>query len=178
MQRARLVLRKPREEVVQMARQVAGMHWSEEGADQAVPCNVLAMYLSIVGRKLIANDPRVMLSTDEKEFKAPVSIMETWANKQIRRIRFADVEARVVENAMYSIGIAKVALATPAESGRAVCRRSPPRRLRVRCACPGFLAGVFYGASLPRPPSCGARVQNLLQGAEDGRSLGRPNLQP
>ncbi len=115
-QRSRLVLRRPREERREMVRQYVGFHWSEEGTNEKVPVNLLALYCGIVGRTLIAKDPRVLLSTFQKENKAAVQAMEAWVNREIQEMHLATTLQRIVFDALFSIGICKVALATPADS--------------------------------------------------------------
>jgi len=115
-QRARLVLRRPRQERFDAVRQYVGRHYSEEGAIQAVPCNIIGQYVSVVGRKLIAQNPRVLLSTWDRGSRPIVNAMGLWINREIPRIRLANILKRVVTDALFSIGIAKVGLATPAES--------------------------------------------------------------
>ena len=115
-QRARLVLRRPRQERFDAVRQYVGRHYSEEGAIQAVPCNIIGQYVSVVGRKLIAQNPRVLLSTWDRGSRPVVNAMGLWVNREIPRIRLANTLKRVVTDALFSIGIAKVGLANPAES--------------------------------------------------------------
>lgn len=112
-QRARLVLRKPREVRMDMAKQYVGAHYSEEGARATVPVNMIAMFTSIVGRKLIANNPRANLTTDDKEAKPVVEAMMSWVNKQIVRINLMETLQRAVFDSLFSMGIVKVALADP-----------------------------------------------------------------
>ncbi len=116
MQRARLALRRPREERVNAVRQFVGHHWSEEGSQQLVPCNLISLYVDVVGRKLVANNPRVMLSTDNRRLKPIVNAMESWANKEVVKTQLDVTLRRVVLDALFSIGICKVALATPADA--------------------------------------------------------------
>ncbi len=116
MQRARLSLRFPREQVVQMVRQLTGAHWSEEANTKPVPINLIAMYVDIVGRKLIAGNPRVMLATDDDETRPVVHAMEGWANKQIVKIGLAETLERCALNALFSVGICKVGIASPADA--------------------------------------------------------------
>lgn len=118
MQRARLVLRRYRQERREAVRQYVGMHWSEEGTREKVPVNLIGLYISIVSRSLIAKSPRVMLSTFQREQKPTVSAMQDWANKEIDDMRLANTLKRVVLDALFSVGILKVALASPAETAR------------------------------------------------------------
>jgi hypothetical protein len=111
----RLVLRKPRQERYDMVREYVGRHYSEEGSARDVPCNLLAAYIGIVGRKLIANNPRFSLSTWNQSQKPAIHAMEDWINTAVVKIKLAATIKRIVIDSLFSIGIAKVALATPAD---------------------------------------------------------------
>ena len=115
-QRSRLMLRRYREERRELVRQYVGRHWSEEGTAERVPVNLLSLYVSVVGRALIARNPRVMLSTFTKQLKPTVSAMQSWCNQEIERMQLQKTLQRVVTDALFSVGIAKVALASPADS--------------------------------------------------------------
>lgn len=101
---------------VKMVKQTLGGWWSPDAAEKPTPINLMAMYQQIVGGKLIPKNPRVMLSTFEKEHKPAVSIMEQWANDEIENINLANSLRRIVTDALYCIGIAKVGIATPADA--------------------------------------------------------------
>ena len=116
MAKSRLQLRRYREERAEMVRQYIGAHWSEDAADRKVPINILSLYVNIVGRNLIAKNPRVILSTFDRSEKPIASIMQAWANRQIEQIYLAETLQRVVLDALFSVGICKVALATPADA--------------------------------------------------------------
>lgn len=116
MQRARLSLRRYREERREAVRQYVGRHWSDEGAREKVPVNLISLYTNIVGRNLIAKNPRVMLSTSQKNNKAAVSAMQSWCNQEMEQMGIVTVLQRIVLDALFSVGIAKVALATAADA--------------------------------------------------------------
>jgi hypothetical protein len=116
MQHARLVLRRCREERRFAVEQYVGAHWSEEGARKKVPVNLLSLYVSVVGRNLIAKNPRVMLSTFDRSNKPAVNAMQDWANKEIERMHLADTLQRIVLDALFSVGIGKVAISTPSDA--------------------------------------------------------------
>jgi len=99
-----------------MVRQYVGMHWSEEGTSEKVPVNLISLYVTVVSRNLIAKNPRVMLSTFDRQNKPAVSAMQSWANEEIGRMRLQNTLKRVVLDGLFSLGICKVALATPADS--------------------------------------------------------------
>lgn len=114
--RSRFVLRYPRESVRQAVQQFVGQHYSEDGTTEEVPVNLLALYVSIVSRSLIAKNPRMMLSTFQKQNKPTVSAMQTWINSEIERMHLAKSLQRWVTDALFSIGIMKVALSTPSDA--------------------------------------------------------------
>lgn len=112
--RARLSLMRRRQERVDAVRQYVGNHWSEEGTPEKVVLNMLSLYVSVVGRNLIAKNPRYLLSTFNQRIKPAVSAMQSWSNKEVERIRLHNTLKRVAVDALFSIGITKVALADPA----------------------------------------------------------------
>lgn len=107
-------MRWKREQMRLMARQVAGCRWSEESSREIIHVNFLSLYQRTVLRNLVTQEPRVMLSTDIRKMKPAVSAMETWFNKDIRRMRLADSLQIVTQSALYGIGIMKVGIADPA----------------------------------------------------------------
>jgi len=120
MQRSRKELEYPCSMRAQLVRLFAGPRWSEEvSQDKREFVNLIALYVSIVGRSLIAKNPRVMLSTFDRALKPMVSAMQTWANQQIKRMKLANTLQRVVTDALFSVGICKVSLTTPAEAATA-----------------------------------------------------------
>lgn len=114
MRRARLAMRRPRQTIVDMAREVAGAYWSEEGAPRDVIVNLLSLYQTTFGRTLIPKNPRVMLSTFRRSLKPTIAAMETWANQHIQKIKLSNEIRKVVVNGLYSMGISQVSLADPA----------------------------------------------------------------
>ena len=116
MRHARLALRRYREERREAVRQLVGAHWSEESNPKKVIVNLLAMYVNIVGRSLISNNPRVSFSTFDRSLKPTVATMESWANHEIERQHIGNSLKRIVLDALFSVGIAKVCLGTPADA--------------------------------------------------------------
>lgn len=116
MARARLALRYFRTERRDAVKEYVGRHWSEEGTRKEVPVNLISLFVNIVGRNLVPKAPRVMLSTFDRSMKPIVGAMESWANREIKRSRFKTTLERVVTDALFSVGICKVALATPADA--------------------------------------------------------------
>lgn len=114
--RAREVLRPYREKRREAIRAYAGYNWSEDGAKDRQPVNLLSLYTSIVGRKLVAKHPRVMLSTFSRELKPTVAAMQDWMNKKLVKIGYQYTLQRIALDAMFSIGIGKVCILSPGQA--------------------------------------------------------------
>ncbi len=105
-----------------MVRAFAGGRWagaSVAGTSRRTLVNLLSQYVSIVSRSIIAKAPRVMLSVFDRQAEAVVNAMEDWINN----VEFAEMELvntlrRIETAALFSFGVAKVALATPTDSAR------------------------------------------------------------
>ena len=115
LQASRLALRFPREARRRAVSHFAGSNWSEQNRERN-PVNMLSLYTSIVGRNLIAKNPRVLLSTFNRSARPAVKAMERWLNKAIVDMNFAGTMRRVVTDALFSMGIAKCSLMAPAEA--------------------------------------------------------------
>ena len=116
---SRKVLERFRKERLEAVREYVGAHWSDDGAYKRVPVNLLAQYVEIVGKKLVSKSPRFMLSTPSREHKPAVSAMESWANRAAEEMGLAETMQRTVLDALFSIGIVKVGLASPADASAA-----------------------------------------------------------
>ncbi len=144
--RARLSLKRFREERREAVRQFVGQHWSEEGTTERVPVNLLSLYVRIMSTKLVANNPKVMLSTFDRALKPTVSAMEDWANQQIERMHLVNTLQRVVTDALFSIGILKVALAAPAEAAAVAWRLGAGQPFAERVDLDDFVYDVHARA--------------------------------
>lgn len=114
---ARLSLEYQRANRVRMVRAVAGPEWSAEvSADLAEPVNLIDLYIKVVSPSLISQSPRVLLSTFNSGGKASVGAMQRWLNQEIERSGFCETMQRAVTDALFSVGIVKVALGTPADA--------------------------------------------------------------
>lgn len=100
----------------QAVRQFVGFNWSENGSEKKIPLNLIALFVQVMGRHLIAKNPQVLLSTFNRQYRPTVKALQDWANQQIDRERVADKLRRVVVDALFSIGITRVAIANPGDS--------------------------------------------------------------
>lgn len=105
-----------REERMRAVRALAGDRYSANSASKKRYINLISLYVNIVSRNLISKNPRVMLSTFERDQKSAVSAAEMWLNQEFVRMNFAGTMSRIVLDALLSIGIAKISLATPEDA--------------------------------------------------------------
>lgn len=99
-----------------MVRQMVGSNWSDDGAPERVPVNLIYQYVSIMARHLIAKNPRVMLTTFQKQAKPVVAAMKKWMNDEIDRMYLAETLRRIVVDAFFGPGVGMVALSTPSDA--------------------------------------------------------------
>lgn len=116
MKTSRWSLERFRANLREFVRQQVGRNWAENGNPKSVPVNLIDRYVGITSRTLISDNPRVLLSTFQRENKAAVAAMQSWCNQEIEDMGLDLVLSRCVSAALMSIGICKVALATPADS--------------------------------------------------------------
>lgn len=177
--RARLVLRKPRQNRLEMVRQYVGQHWSEEGTSERVPVNQISLYCQIVGRSLIAKNPRVLLSTFNSAAKPTVSAMQDWCNEAIEEMDLASTLQRVVLDALFSVGIAKVALATPVDAARTGWDLAGGEPFVERVDLDDFVFDV-HARDFAEVTFIGHRFRAPLDAVKSGKyfSKGRRELEP
>ena len=114
--RSRLALRYPREVRTMAVRQRAGFYYSTDSIRLPQPINMLEMYHTIIGGRLISNNPQANLTTDIPEARQMASAMMAWVNKQITKINLVETLQRVTEDSLDWFGIVMVALATPGDA--------------------------------------------------------------
>ncbi len=116
MEASRMSLKFPREQRTEAVDHYAGNRWSEQTSKKKVLLNILSLYVSIVGRSLVAKNPRFLLSTFAQEQRPAVDAMQQWMNEKVEQMDLAGTLKRIVLDALFSVGIGKVCLATPADA--------------------------------------------------------------
>lgn len=96
----------------------AGANWSDDAAIKEQPVNLISLFVQVVARQLIPKNPRMMLSTFQRENKPAVGTMESWINQKIEDIDLAGTLRRCRVDGLFSLGVIKVALGTPADAAR------------------------------------------------------------
>lgn len=99
-----------------LVQQYVGKNWSDNGAPKMVPINLISLYVSIIGRLLVARNPRYLLTTFNKESRWVVHAMQSWSTRRVQQIGLKDTMRRLVHDGLFSVMAAKVSLTTPAES--------------------------------------------------------------
>lgn len=122
---SRLELQKHRKQHYHVARELAGERYSENAAEKTVYVNLISLYVNIVGRTLVSNNPQSMLTVYEQASQATASACEQWENEELLRMDASGTFKRIAQSAMIDMGVGLVGLATPADAARFPWRLSP-----------------------------------------------------
>lgn len=136
------MLRDAREVRKEMAIEAAGNYWSEETRRRRIPVNLLSLYQTIISRSLVAKTPRYMMTTPHDKYAATVSAENALLNRDIERMKAADTFQRIVIDALYSVGIAKISLATPCDSANLAWRQQAGKVVLSRVDLDDFVCSM------------------------------------
>ena len=170
-----------------MIQEYAGADWSENAAPKEVPVNVIDQMVSIYQRNLVSKFPRCMLATFKKPHKPVVSAMQYWANEEIDRQNFYDVEQRVVMDALFWFGVSFCGIATPSDAAMANWGQEAgfpylcwidPDDFRIDPHARHISHARWMRAPIPGSARNRQRLQDLLEGAEESRSVNRQSVRP
>lgn len=93
-----------------LMREAVGHNYSDNGAKDKVPINLMELSLNIYLQRLVAQNPQVAITTDYPQLKEIVTRYELAGNHVVNEIELGDTLATVVSAAMFSKGIIKIAL--------------------------------------------------------------------
>lgn len=99
-----------REKRLHAIRQFVGTHYTDTGAQERVPINLLEMAVSIYRRQIAARRPQVLVRSKTREHEAVAGQFETAMNNLLKDINFEDTVQRWVLDAMFGLGIVKTGL--------------------------------------------------------------------
>ncbi len=105
-------LEEPRKNRVDAIRQFVGSHYAKNGADRHVPVNLLELAVTIYVRHLAARAPRVMVKTSVDALRPFARNMELALNQIPEEIGLESTLQRAVVEALFSVGIVKVGIAS------------------------------------------------------------------
>lgn len=101
-------------------KQMVGAHYGNRGADLPVPVNMVELLTSVMVQQLAARNPQVDVSTVQREF-VPTSVkLALGVNETIKKMNLANTIRRVVQDAMFSLGIAVTELSETDPKGNMV----------------------------------------------------------
>lgn len=114
---SRIALEYPRQKREQLVRATVGPgHSDETSTDMTRSVNLLDLFTKVVVPNLIAQNPRVLLSTWDNESKPAVRAMQEVLNQDMERLEFAETAQRCGLDSLYTLGIGYVGIATPADA--------------------------------------------------------------
>lgn len=116
---SRLALRDTRDRRTEHIRQYAGANYGNNASPLRVPGNLISQYVKIILPNLISKNPRVMLSTDNKQQRWKVNAFQTWLNRATKKMNLARTFAASAFDGLFCMGVIKVALATPSDAAMA-----------------------------------------------------------
>ncbi len=99
-----------REKQLAAIKEYVGFNYSDDGANDKVPVNLIELAMNIYLQHLIAHRPQVLITTAPKELKAIAANFELDLNWMLERIKFGKTLHQIVMQAMFSVGIAKTGL--------------------------------------------------------------------
>jgi hypothetical protein len=100
----------PRRKRVEGIKQFVGYHHVQDGAQKRVPTPFLKLAVTIYVRSLAARAPRALISTSESGFEPTAANLELAVNQIPAEIGLQDTLRRLVTEALFSSGWAKIGL--------------------------------------------------------------------
>lgn len=91
-------------------RQYVGRHYSDNGATDKVPVNLLELAINIYMQQLAARPPKALVVTPYWQLRPSALNLELATNAHIRKIKIANQLRLAVIDAMFAIGIMKIGL--------------------------------------------------------------------
>ena len=99
-----------REQRYETVRQYVGFHYSDDGAADRVPVNLLELAVNIYTQQMAARSPRALVTTSFKPLKPMAANFELAINQLVKEIRFGETIRLAVIDALFSMGIIKSGL--------------------------------------------------------------------
>lgn len=103
-------LQTPRKKRVEAIKQFVGHHYADSGSDRVVPVNMIELAATIYVRHLASRAPQVMVSTSVDHLRPFAKNMELALNQIPDEIGLARTLVRVVVEAIFGMGVAKVGI--------------------------------------------------------------------
>ena len=107
---SRKVLERFRLNRLEVIRQYVGKHYSDFGAPDKVPINLIELAMNIYLQRLVAQAPAVSVETKFNKLKEICTRFESAANHLVQDIELGSTLEMAVIGAMFSVGIIKVGI--------------------------------------------------------------------
>ena len=105
-------LETPKRKRIEAIRQFTGSHYADGGSEKRVPVNFIKLAVDIYVRQLAARAPRVLISTRRPDLRATAANLELAINQIPGEIGLAKTLRKLVTEALFAFGVAKVGLHT------------------------------------------------------------------
>jgi len=110
MESSRKRLRPYRESRAKAVAQYVGANYSDDGANDIVPVNLIELLIVILLGQLAARAPRALVTTPISRLKPEAANLELGLNRLIDQIQLAGTLRRSAMDALFSVGLVKVGL--------------------------------------------------------------------
>jgi hypothetical protein len=110
MEHSRRKLSPFRQNRLEALRQYVGAHYSDDGAPDKVPVNLIELAANVYTVSLAARTPRVLATTPHREIKADAADLELALNFLLQEINFKRTLQRCVQDALFGFGIMKIGM--------------------------------------------------------------------
>lgn len=99
-----------RQQRYEVIRQYVGYHYSDDGASDRVPVNLLELAINIYTQQMAARVPQVLVNTSFRQLRPMAANFELAINQLLKEIRFGETIRLAVIDALFSLGIIKTGL--------------------------------------------------------------------
>lgn len=113
---SRKILEDFRRDRYALIEQYVGSHYGPECSAGRSPVNLVEMAATIWGRELVAKAPAALVTTALPELRPWALKLQMALNRLMDQISFGDTLARVVQDALFGIGILKLGLTSTGEA--------------------------------------------------------------
>lgn len=119
-----------RQKRLEHLKEFAGSNYTDSGSELPNPLNLLSLFVKTMLPHLAGADPRMMVSTFDSSLRSFVKIMEDHGNKRLERMQFGDILRSSIVDALFLMGIARVAITAP-DDARFNSYESPPGEVGI-----------------------------------------------
>lgn len=89
-------------------REYVGIHYSDDGAADKVPMNLLELTVNVYRRHLVAGTPQILAVTKRRALKVVANKMKAQVNRRLKQMQFGETLRQFALNALFGMGIVKV----------------------------------------------------------------------